>query len=116
MPTTIVSIYQPATTGGGDGVDDWDATVNYSAAGSAGGVPASIIEQTRTVQSRTAGTPRVIRQITGRVPNGTVVTVNSKIIDGEGRTYAVSSVRQPRNPVWISDVILELVRTDQAAT
>lgn len=109
MPTTTVTIYAP-----GSAPDEWSGERAGDAA-VASGVPASIIEQARTVNSPVTGTARVIRQVTGRVPDGAPVTPTSRVVDGEGRVYAVSSVRQARNPMWVGDVVLELVRTDQGA-
>lgn len=107
MPTTTVTIYAP-----GSAPDEWSGERAGDAA-VASGVPASIIEQARTINNPVTGTARVIRQVTGRVPDGAPVTPTSRIVDGEGRVYAVSSVRQARNPMWVGDVVLELVRTDQ---
>ena len=92
--------------------NEWgDETVNDSIAAS--GVSASITEQTRTVLAPSSGRPRVIRDVVGRVPNGTVVTVDSKVYDETNdRTYAVRSVRQHSNPLYTSEIILELVRVD----
>lgn len=109
MQTTTVTIYEPSS------IDEWsgERTADTLVASA---VPASVIEQGRTVNDPKTRTARVVRQVTGRVPDGAPVTTDSRIVDGEGRTYAVRSVRQPRNPLWIGDVILELLRTDQAPT
>lgn len=107
LQTTTLDIYAPAVA-----PDEWSgARTDDSLV--AGGVPASIIEQTRTRNDPRTGTPRIIREVTGRVPDGTEIAPTSRVVDGEGRHYAVAAVRQPRNPLWTSDVILDLVRTDQ---
>lgn len=107
LQTTTLDIYAPAVA-----PDEWSgARTDDSLV--AGGVPASIIEQTRTKNDPRTGTPRIIREVTGRVPDGTEIAATSRVVDGEGRHYAVAAVRQPRNPLWTSDVILDLVRTDQ---
>jgi hypothetical protein len=107
QPTTTVDIYAPAAV-----PDEWSGA-RGSETLAAGGVIASIIEQTQNVNDPRTGTPRVVRTVTGRVPDGTPVEPTSRIVDGEGRTYAVSAVRQVRNPVWTGDIVLNLVRTDQ---
>lgn len=109
MPTTTVTIYAPSSD-----PDEWSGERTGDGA-VASGVPASIIEQARTVNDPRTGTPRVVRNVTGRVPDGTPVVPTSRIVDGENRTYAVSSVRQARNPMWTGDIVLELFRTDQAS-
>lgn len=109
MPTTTITIYAPSSD-----PDEWSGERTGDAA-AAGDVSASIIEQVRTVNDPRTGTPRVIRNVTGRVPDGTPVAPTSRIVDGEGRVYAVGSVRQARNPLWVGDIVLELYRTDQAS-
>lgn len=109
MPTTTVTIYAPSSA-----PDEWSGE-RVSDGAVASGVAASIIEQARTVNDPRTGTPRVVRQVTGRVPDGCPVEPTSRIVDAENRTYAVGSVRQARNPMWVGDVVLELYRTDQAS-
>lgn len=107
MRTTTVSIYAPAVA-----PDEWSGARDGETL-IVTGVPASVIEQTRTVNDPRTGTPRVIRQVTGRVPDGTPVAPTSRITDAEGRRYAVGSVRQVRNPAWVGDVVLEMTRLAQ---
>jgi hypothetical protein len=106
MPTTTVTIYAPTS------IDEWSGGRTGDAA-VASGVPASIIEQARTVNDPRTGTARVIRHLTGRVPDGAPVDPNSRLVDARGRVYAVSSVRQLENPLWVGDVVLELTRLAQ---
>lgn len=108
MPTTTVTVYAPAS------IDEWSGQ-RAEDVPVATGVPASIIEQARTVNDPRTGTARVIRQLTGRVPDRTPVGPNSRLADADGHIYAVSSVRQPRNPLWTGDIVLELTRLDQGA-
>jgi hypothetical protein len=110
LKTTTVDIYMPVTN-----PDEWSGdTGGYTL--DVTGVPASVIEQDRVVNDPRTGTARVVRRVTGRVPDGTSIETTSKVVDAENRTYAVSSVRQVRNPLWTGDIVLELVRTDQLAT
>jgi hypothetical protein len=109
LPTTTVDVYAPAVV-----PDEWSGARGAEML-AAGGVVASIIEQAQNVNDPRTGTPRVVRTVTGRVPDGTPVAATSRVVDAEGRVYAVSAVRQVRNPEWIGDVVLNLIRTDQQA-
>lgn len=108
MPTTTVTIYAPT------GIDEWSGTRTGDAP-VASNVPASIIEQARTVNDPRTGTARTIRFLTGRVPDGAPVDPNSRLVDARGRVYAVSSVRQLENPLWVGDIVLELTRLAQVS-
>lgn len=60
------------------------------------GIPASLIEQTRTSRSPASGAPRVIRTTIARLPAGTDVTEDDRIRDeSTGRIYSVDQVNQP---------------------
>lgn len=110
LATTTVDVYAPAV-----GMpDEWSGGRGTETL-AAGGVVASIIEQTRNVSDPRTGVPRVVRTVIGRVPDGTPVDERARVVDAEGRVYAVSAVRQVRNPVWTGDIVLDLVRTDQQA-
>lgn len=105
IPNTTVTLLESS------GVDEWTGLGTESVAAS--GVSASIIEQTRLVDDPVTGTPRVVRAVTGRVPDGTTVTRSHRVRDEvSSATYAVHSVRQHTNPFYTSDVTLDLVRTD----
>lgn len=108
LQTTTVDIYT-------DTVDEWDGAT-LSGVPSVSAIPASIIEQApRTVREPSSGRSTITRSHVGRVPDGTAVSSASRIVDAQGSTYAVISARQPRNPVWTGDVILDLVRNDSSA-
>jgi hypothetical protein len=108
--TTTVTIYLPTGE-----PDEWTGARSNDSL-SASGVPASVIEQSRTVDDPQSGTPREVRSITGRLPAGTVVTRDARIVDAHGHTYSVHSVRQVTNPVFVNDVVVELTRNDALAT
>lgn len=92
--------------------DEWSGARNEEPA--IVDVPCSIIEQDRVVRKPQTGTPTVARDAIGRFPNGTPIGKTSRVIDSEGRIWSVVSTRQKRNPVWVGDVVVELLRTDQA--
>lgn len=104
LPTTTVSIKR------GTAIDDYEGTITNETT-VASGVSASIMEQTRQNFEPVTGLPRTIRFITGRVPDGTSVLTNDRLLDEvEGSYYTVISVRQMQNPVVTMDVTLELKR------
>lgn len=106
IPNTNVTVLR------GSAIDEYSGAVTGEAQ-YASNVTASITEQTRIVTEPTSGMPRNIRMITGRVPDGTGVRNNDKIVDNvKSCTYWVVSVRQHRNPYYVSEEILDLKRID----
>lgn len=60
------------------------------------GIPASLIETTRTSQTDASGTPRVIRTCVARLPARTDVTEADRVKDETtGRIYRIDSITQP---------------------
>lgn len=103
-PNTTVSILRPGS------VDDYTGEVTGETI-SATGVLASIMEQSRTVFDPASGTPTIVRFTRGRLPSGTSVTTNDRVLDERtSLTYVVQSVRQVQSPVHTNDVTVELVR------
>lgn len=103
--TTTISVL------GGTGIDEFGDPVDGTTV-AASGVPASIIEQSKTVNDPASGTPRVVRSIIGRVPAGTPVTGDNRVRDERtGVTYVVDSTTQPSNPLWVQEIRLDLRET-----
>lgn len=76
-------------------------------------VPAARAEQSRNVQDPRTGSPRVVRYTTIRLPAGTTVTSDSRLLDEADSTYfAVQSVRQHRLAGRVGDVICDVARMD----
>lgn len=109
LPTHTSDIYNLS-----EPVDDWDGT--RSEESPIVDVPCSIIEQERVVRKPQSGTRSVTRDAIGRFPDGTDIRQTSRIIDSESRIWSVVSTRQKRNPIWVGDMVVELLRTDQAST
>lgn len=106
IPNTNVTVMR------GSAVDEYSGAVTSETA-YASNVTASITEQSRTVTEPTTGMPRNIRMVTGRVPDGTGIRNNDKIVDNvKGCSYWVVSVRQHTNPYYTSEEILDLKRID----
>lgn len=103
--TTRVSILEGTDTDEfGDPVDG--ATV------AASGIPASIIEQSKTVRDRADEAPRTVRSYPCRLPAGTAVTIDNRIRDdATGAVYVIDSLTSPANPLWRQDLHLDLRRT-----
>lgn len=106
LATTTVSILTGVTADDGYGDTADNSTV------SASGIPASIIEQTRQATGYRDGIPRVIRYVTGRLPAGTAVTEDNRILDeNTGQTYIIDSIAKPAFNVGIGGLKLALTRT-----
>jgi hypothetical protein len=76
------------------------------------GVLASIQEVTRSVFDAATATPRIVRQVVGRVPQGTDVTTTDRIRDERTNTiFAVTAVYAAADLGWPSDIKLDLERT-----
>lgn len=94
----------------GSGIDPYSGEITNEVV-AASGVSASIIEQSRQVFDPTTGTPRVIQQITGRVPDGTQALNTDRLYDETNNVYyTIRSVRQHSNPIYTSEEILDLER------
>lgn len=107
IPNTTVTIYRGTT------IDEYSGDISNETV-LASAISASIIEQSRIVDDPNSGTPRVVRLITGRVPDGTDVKNTDRLLDEtNSRSYWIRSVRQHENPIYTSDVTLDLVRVDK---
>lgn len=104
--TTTITILTTSTTENGLG-DEVENTIV-----AASGVPASIIEQDRSIYDNNSETPRRIRQITGRVASNVTITESNRVKDERtGTVYLVRAVSDLGNPVRNVDRRLDLTRT-----
>lgn len=95
---------------GGSSTDDLGDTRD-GITPSATGVPASIIERNTRVTLPVDMRVQTVYFYTGRLPAGTVVSKNNRLLDERtGATYVVDNVAQPGSPVHTNDLRLELRR------
>ena len=112
-PNTTVTVLEPGAIDAftGERTDTPVAT----------GVPAFILERPATrprtgsegrrVDDPATGTPRIVRVVQGRLPDGTPVSRDSILLDERrGHKYAVKSVRQHVFLDPPGDILLELIR------
>jgi len=106
VPTTTISVLRgTAVTEFGDQVA---SLMPYLT-----GIPASLIERTRTGIDQTDQSFRVYRYLVCRVPYGTDVRDTDQIKDeSTGSVYSVASVSVNANPVVQQDLRLDLQRTN----
>ncbi|WP_069769792.1 hypothetical protein [Streptomyces sp. LUP30] len=105
IATTRVSIIRGTTTDAYGDEQDTDTPVCT-------GVPASLTEQSRRVTSRDDPTPRIVRYAVARVPAGTDVTDQDRLLDERtGATYIVDATSSMANPASVPDIRLDLRRT-----
>ncbi|HEY9474678.1 MAG TPA: hypothetical protein VIS06_12610 [Mycobacteriales bacterium] len=103
--TTTVSIL------GGSGTDEFGDPVDGTTV-AASGVPASLVEVSRTVRDPTDPTPRIVRFTACRLPYGTAVTTANRIKDETTQAiYVIDSTTPPANPVFGQDIRLDLRKT-----
>lgn len=109
LATTSVSVLRGTSTDAfGDETDT--GTVLKS------GIPASLIESTRTAMEPVSGTPRIIRTHVCRLPSTTDVTEDDRIKDERtSEIYIVVSVTRNANPVLAQPLRADLKRTGRAA-
>lgn len=75
-------------------------------------LPASLIEQTRTVFNADNPTPRVVRIVKLRLPNGTDLRTDDQVRDERsGIIYWVDDFVTPANGVLAADLSANLRRT-----
>jgi hypothetical protein len=109
LATTTVSILGGTSTDAFG--DETDGTTVL-----ASGVPASLIESTRTAMEPSTGTPRIIRTHICRLPPGTEVDETKRIKDEQtSEIYIVVSVTRNANPVLAQPLRADLKRTGRAA-
>lgn len=102
IPTTTVSILRGTTTTAANDVVDSNTPV-YT------GVPASIMERTRTGIDVSTQSPQVYHHTVGRLPAGTDVTETDKILDETtGKMYAIAAVSTLSSFVHVPDLRLDL--------
>ena len=109
LATTTVSIL------GGTGTDAFgDETDGTTVLTS--GVPASLIESTRTAMEPVTGTPRIVRTHICRLPPGTDVDETRRIKDEQtDEIYIVVSVTRNASPILAQSLRADLKRTGRAA-
>lgn len=102
VPTTTVSVLRgTSTTPAGDEVDN--LTPLYT------GIPASVMERTRTGIDDATQEPRVFRYTVCRLPAGTDIKDDDILLDERtGLRYAVSSVSVLSSPVHVPDLRVDL--------
>ncbi|MEV0220892.1 hypothetical protein [Streptomyces sp. NPDC050704] len=109
LATTTVSVLR-GTSADAFG-DETDAATPHAT-----GIPASLIESTRTAQEPVTGTPRIIRTHICRLPATTDVTEDDRIKDERtSEIYIVVSVTKNSNPVLTQPLRADLKRTGRAA-
>lgn len=110
LATTRISIL-----GGADSVDEFgDETDGTTVLAS--GIPASLVESTRTANEPVTGTPRIIRTHICRLPPGTDIDENKRIKDETtSEIYIVVAVTRNANPVIAQPLRADLKRTGRAA-
>lgn len=110
IATTRVTILRGTTT------DEFGDTVDTDTeAGTDGqtGIPASLVEQTRTATTRDDLTPRVVRYTVGRLPAGTDIGEDDRLRDDRtGRTYIVTAVSRPTGIGITPDLRVDLKLTN----
>ncbi|MFD9464375.1 hypothetical protein [Streptomyces sp. NPDC060027] len=80
------------------------------------GIPASLIESTRTAREPVTGTPRIIRTHVCRLPPTTDVTEDDRIKDERtNEIYIVVAVTKNSSPVVAQPLRADLKRTGRAA-
>lgn len=109
--TTTISILR-----GSDAVDEFldvapADTVKYSK------IPASILEQNKTVASPDTAEPIVLRTTTGRVGSGTDIQYGDRIKDERtGTVYQIDDMSQNQSPFSTPDIIMKLSRISNYGT
>ena len=105
IATTRVSILRGTTTDAYGDEQDTDTPI-------AAGIPASLVEQNRRVSGRENPTPRIVRYAVARVPAGTDISENDRLLDERtGAKYIVDAVSSMANPAMQVDRRVDLRRT-----
>jgi hypothetical protein len=105
IATTLVTILRGVTTDAYGDEQDTDTPV-------ATGVPASLIEQSRRVTTRDDPTPRIVRYAVVRVPAGTDITDQDRLLDERtGTKYVIDADSFMANPAMAVDIRLDARRT-----
>jgi hypothetical protein len=105
IATTRISILRGTTTDVYGDEQDVDTPVHT-------GIPASLVEQTRRVTTRDDPTPRIVRYAVVRVPAGTDVTDQDRLLDERtGAKYIVDADSFMTNPAMAVDIRLDARRT-----
>ncbi|HEV2346456.1 MAG TPA: hypothetical protein VGS97_20320 [Actinocrinis sp.] len=101
-PTTTISILRGTTTTAAGDVVDSDTPVHT-------GVPASVMERTRTGIDSVSQDMRVYRYTTCRLAAGTDVLDTDRILDERtGKKYSIAAVSVLGSPVHTPDLRLDL--------
>lgn len=109
LATTTVSILR------GESADAFGDETDTSTVLKAG-IPASLIESTRTAMEPVSGTPRIIRTHVARLPAATDVTEDDRVKDERtNEIYIVVAVTRNANPVLAQPLRADLKRTGRAA-
>jgi hypothetical protein len=105
IATTLITILRGTTTDGYGDEQDTDTPV-YT------GIPASLIEQSRRVTTRDDPTPRIVRYAVVRLPAGTDVTDQDRLLDERtGVKYIVDAGSFMANPAMAVDIRVDARRT-----
>lgn len=105
IANTLVTILRGVTTDGYGDEQDVDTPI-------ATGIPASLIEQSRRVTTRDDPTPRIVRYTVVRVPAGTDVTDQDRLLDERtGAKYVIDADSFMANPAMAADIRLDARRT-----
>lgn len=104
VPTTTVTILRGQTVTDADDIADTNTPWKS-------GIPASIIERSQRVHGPKVMDDRIVRIYKLRVPNGTGLLKDDRILDADGRTFIVDNVYQQSNPFWPQDQSADLSLT-----
>ena len=105
IATTRVSILRGTTTDGYGDEQDTDTPVHT-------GIPASLVEQARRVTTRDDPTPRIVRYAVVRLPAGTDITDQDRLLDERtGVKYIVDAESFMANPAMAVDIRVDARRT-----
>jgi hypothetical protein len=93
IATTWVTVLRGVATDLDDDISDLPVEAGTDAQT---GIPASLIEGSRSIKTPSSATPRVVRYAIARLPAGTDVTEEDRLRDDRtGRIYAITAVTQP---------------------
>lgn len=105
IATTRVSILRGTATDAYGDEQDTDTPVHT-------GIPASLVEQSRRVTTRDDPTPRIVRYAVVRLPAGTDITDQDRLLDEvTGVKYIVDADSFMANPAMAVDIRVDARRT-----
>jgi len=93
----------------GTSIDAYGDEIEVNTVSVATGIPASVIERSKTVTTYDRDTPRTVRWFTGRVDQGTDIRQNDRVRNEQtGMVFLVDSIATPGTGAIPSDMVLDL--------